>query len=73
MKGGGDLRHELRRALDLGCTVEPVHKSGDYRVSHPAQSRSLTISGHRRDAPRSLTTYLNQVERGTQKSVTPRR
>lgn len=72
MRGGADLRHELRRARDLGCTVEVRH-GGDLLVKHPSQSRPITISGHRRDAPRTLTSYLNQLERGVQRAAVIRR
>jgi hypothetical protein len=63
MKGeidhGCDLQVALRFARRHGCIVGPARRSGDVFVSHPAvPGRRLRVSGHRKDAPRSLTSFL---------------
>lgn len=59
---GQNLRSVLDRARRLGCTVS-YNAQGEVVVSHPAWPRRMRVSGHRRDAPRSLTSLLDRLLR----------
>jgi hypothetical protein len=60
---GCNLREALIHATQLGCEVEYVNRTGEVRVYLPGH-RSVRLNGRRKDAPRALTTLLNQIERG---------
>jgi hypothetical protein len=56
---GCNLRAALQFARSRGCTVRPVRRTGELLISHPAEpSRRIRVSGHRKDTPRSLTSFL---------------
>jgi len=56
-----NLREALELAEQLGCTVGPVRRTGEIRVSHPAIRKAVRLNGRRKDAPRSLVTLLRQA------------
>lgn len=60
---GCNLREALVRALQLGLEVEHVNRTGEVRV-YISGRPSVRLNGRRKDAPRALTTMLNQIERG---------
>ena len=55
------LREALRLALNLGCTVEQVRGTGEVRVSHPMQSRTVRLNSRRHDAPKVLMVLLRRA------------
>ena len=59
---GQNLREVLAEARRLGCTVV-YNPAGEWTVSHPTWPRRMRVSGHRRDAPRSLTTLVGRLAR----------
>jgi hypothetical protein len=62
---GCDLLLALRFARRQGCSVRQARGSGDVFGSHPAfPGRRLRVSGHRKDAPPSLTSYLLKLRAG---------
>jgi hypothetical protein len=58
---GIDTRKAIRIAIELGCCVEHVRRTGEQRVSHPGIARRVRINARRRDAGRQLTTFLHHV------------
>ena len=58
---GIDTRKAIRIAIELGCSVEHVRRTGEQRISHPRVARSVRFSGRHRDAGRQLTTFLHHV------------
>jgi hypothetical protein len=58
---GINTRKAIRIALELGCSVEHVRRTGEQRVSHPGVARCVRFSARRRDAGRQLTTFLHHV------------
>ena len=61
MNSGMNLRPALKIARKLACTVEPVRRTGEIRISHPAVPERVLVNGRRDSCPRSLTTYLKRV------------
>jgi len=59
---GMNLRDALNLARDLGCTVAWVHRTGEWRVSHPTWGKSMRVNSRRKDAPRALSTKLRHLE-----------
>lgn len=58
----GDLRRALRYAKGIGCTVVPVRRTDEVRVTHPRVKYAIRIKKTRGDTPRCLLTLINQVE-----------
>jgi len=58
---GIDTRKAVQLAIELGCRVEHVRRTGEQRVSHPNVAHSVRFNGRRRDAGRRLTTFLRHV------------
>jgi len=59
---GCNLREALICATQLGLEVEHVNRTGEVRVYLPGR-RSMRLNARRKDAPRALTTLLNQIKR----------
>jgi hypothetical protein len=64
---GQNLREVLAEARRLGCAVTP-NAAGEWAVSHPTWPRRVRVSGHRRDAPRSLTSLLIRLQKARQRA-----
>lgn len=62
---GRNLRECLAFALQLGARVENVRRTGEIRVSHPSIPKCVVVPGRgrRKDAPRSLSSWLNRLAR----------
>lgn len=61
-RSGMDTKKALKRAVELGCTVEQG-KGGERKVRHPSRpDKTYTVSNHRKDCPRVLTTLIRQLE-----------
>lgn len=58
---GWNLRDALAFARRLGCEIHCPRRTGELRVSHPSQRRSVRVNARRKDAPRELTTFLRRV------------
>lgn len=58
---GENLRHCLKSAQKLGCTVEVVHRTGEIRCSHPTVPESVRVDRRRKSSPRALTCWLNHL------------
>jgi hypothetical protein len=58
---GIDTRKAVKLAIELGCRVEHVRRTGEQRVSHPNVAHSVRFNGRRRDAGRQLTTFLHHL------------
>jgi hypothetical protein len=59
---GMDSRKALVLARHLGCRVQKRSSNGEYVVTHPLWgTHMVTMSSHRKDASRVLTTRLNQL------------
>jgi len=64
---GQNLRTVLAEARRLGCAVN-YNSAGEWAVSHPTWPRRVRVSGHRRDAPRSLTCLLARLQKARQRA-----
>ena len=61
---GCNLRVALAEARRLDCTINHRRGTGELHIRHPHRAGEvIRISGHRKDAPRSLTSYLQQLAR----------
>jgi hypothetical protein len=58
---GIDLRRALRLALDMGCHIRNRKGTGETVVTHPLWERPITVSTHRKDCPRILSTALARL------------
>lgn len=56
-----NLREVLRAAVDRGCRVEGVRRTGEVRVSHPSWVGWLTVNARRKDAPRKLEARVRKL------------
>ncbi len=59
---GMNLKKALRAARRLGCMVHTVRRSGEVRVAHPAVKKRINANNRKKDAPRSLTAFLTQLQ-----------
>ena len=59
---GCNLRKSLLAAERLGCTIEHRSGTGELFVRHPTLQKPLRVCGHRKDAPRVLTTFLQHLD-----------
>lgn len=62
--GGCNLRNALDAARGMGCSVEPIHRTGELMVRHPSQKTCVRLNGRRKDAPRSVIAFLRRIKRG---------
>ena len=60
---GMNLRAALDIARSLGCTIVPVNRTGEIRVSHPAMIQPVTINARRKDSERRFTGWLRELMR----------
>lgn len=60
---GINRRDALQWAKRLGCEVEPVRGTGEFRVFHPDLPRPIRINGRRKDAGRALSKALRHLVR----------
>lgn len=60
---GMNAREALRIARELSCTIYVPRRTGEIVVTHPLIPLRVRISCRRKDAPRSLTTYLQRLMR----------
>ena len=44
-----------------GCEVEPIHRSGEIRFSHPLMPRPEKEDARRKDTSRAVTTWINKL------------
>jgi hypothetical protein len=58
---GTSLRNCISLALQIGCVVENVPGTGETRFGHRAVGRSVRVNGRKKDAPRSLISWLNRL------------
>lgn len=58
---GISLRKALGAARKSGCSVEHVRRTGEVRVRSSALDRPITVSAHRKDAPRVLIRSLRRL------------
>lgn len=58
---GMNLRPALKLARKLDCRVEPVRRTGELRVSHPAVDERVVLNRRRDSSPRALTVFLKKV------------
>lgn len=65
MHHGCNIATLIRRAPDLGISIEPVRRTGELRFTHPQIGRRPRVNGRRKDAPRALTDFFEEVERLT--------
>jgi hypothetical protein len=49
-------------ARSMGCRVKKVRRTGEIRVSHDLQEKSVKVNERRKDAPRALTTWLKRLD-----------
>lgn len=64
---GQNLREVLSEARRLGCLV--AHNAqGEILVTHQSWPRRMRVSGHRRDAPRSLTSLVARLQKAHQRA-----
>lgn len=63
MQHGCNLADAIRRALDLGISVQPVRRTGELRFTYPLLPDRPRVNGRRKDAPRALTDFVTRVER----------
>jgi len=66
---GCNLLQALRVARELGCTITPVRRTGERRISHPSLRGSVRVNCRRKDAPRQLTKFLQEVAETLQIAV----
>lgn len=60
---GMDMRDALRAWAAAGGSVEPVYRTGEIRLRHPAIPLPLRLNGRRKDTPRCLTSALRKIVR----------
>lgn len=58
---GANLRDAIKAAIDLGCQVWVARRTGEYVVRHDVGRCRVNL--RRKDAPRSLTSLLNRIQR----------
>jgi hypothetical protein len=56
------LREALLVARALGCSVEPIPRTGELMIGHPAVLHRCRISGRRKDTPKRLLSFLRRVK-----------
>jgi hypothetical protein len=55
------LLNALRLARRIGCSVEPRRGTDELVIRHALRpTRPLTVKGNRKDAPRSLLSYIRR-------------
>jgi hypothetical protein len=62
VSAGTSLKDALKLARSLGCRVHTVRKSGEIRVAHPNINRRINANNRKKDAPKKLITFLNQLQ-----------
>jgi len=60
---GCNLIDDIAHAQAIGCTVEPIRRTGELRFAHPRMARWCVINGRRKDASVALTVWLRKAER----------
>jgi hypothetical protein len=58
---GANLRVVVRAARHLGADVRRFRRTGEIRFYHPSMGWMARVSGHRKDAPRLATGWVNDL------------
>jgi len=59
--GAPSQRDAMKMVRDLGGSAEPLHRTGEIKVSHPAWNHVVVTSAHRRDASKHLVRNINDL------------
>jgi len=59
---GTNLTECIKYARWLGCRVEIVAGTGDIRFRHALMEKTVTANNRRKDSPRAVTKWLNQLQ-----------
>lgn len=62
--GVGNAKDWVRRARELGCTVEQWRRSGELKIVPPGGGTILLINCRRKSAPVHLVRFVRRLERG---------
>lgn len=60
---GMNLRSALEIARSLGCSILPVNRTGEIRISHICMPQPITVNARRKDCERRLTCWLRELIR----------
>lgn len=63
MTGNPNLREALALARRMGCSVDPVNRTGEVKITPPAGGPPVVCNGRRKDTPRVLIKALRRLER----------
>jgi hypothetical protein len=58
---GINLRRAYEIAYALGCSISPVRRTGEDRISHPLLDHTVRVNSRRKDAPRHLVVFLRRI------------
>lgn len=67
---GINLTDALEIARGLGFTIEPVRRTGEQRMTHPAFAKPVTFNARRKDAPREITQAIRRIAKASVSSYT---
>lgn len=67
---GMNLRQALQAAVNMGCDIKKLRRTGEVIVSHPSLPLRVVVNSRRKDCPRALSALLRRVQ-GFETSPSP--
>jgi len=58
---GMSLRKAIEFAYRIGCSVRHPNRTGELIIGHHLAVKSVRINARRKDAPRSLTSFISAI------------
>jgi len=62
LSGTPNMRPLLTEAKRLGCSVAPVDRKGELRITHPSMPDRLNVNARRKSGTRVLVSMLRRLQ-----------
>lgn len=68
---GIHFKDAIKLAVDLGCEVRPINRTGETLIRHPSVERALKLNNRRKDCARCLVVLLRRLSDAREAACSP--